>query len=734
MKTKCFVILFIGLCNSLLAQTTIKDTMRVNVSEVTVKDQKERMSFMRLRNVEADAIYASKKSEVIILSEINANTASNNARQIFSKVAGLNIFENEGAGLQLGIGGRGLNPNRVSNFNTRQNGYDISADALGYPESYYTPPADLIERIEIVRGAASLQYGTQFGGFINFKLKKATDSNGIQIIQKNTIASYGIFTSTTSIAHNAKKWNTYHFYQYKTGNSWRAYSSFNQHTYFGNFEYLINEKSKIKLEQTYMYYLAQQPGGLTDAQFESDPSKVYRTRNWFQVKWSLSAITYDYKINSKWKINDKFFYLNAERNALGILGFINRADPMKERDLWADEYNNFGNELRLLHTFQFNSLPSTFIVGTRYYQGKTNRKQGLANANSTGNKYDFQFLNVEELDYSDYTFPSRNFSIFSEFLFNINPRWSITPGFRYEIINTLASGYYNDIQRNLAGNIIYKKRIDENKKSFRNFALAGLGISFKPNENNEVYYNVSQNYRSINFNDMRVVNPNLVVDPKLKDESGMSMDLGFRGNLSNWLRYDFTIFYLKYNDRIGTLLKSDSVTYQIYRFRTNVSDSRNIGIESFVESDIIQWFKPKSKIKLNYFVNLAYIKAIYLDGNNPIISGNKVEYVPEFNAKTGFQIKLYNFSASLQYSYLTQQFADASNANETSNAVGGIIPSYSVVDYSMDFTQKKISISAGVNNVLNELYFTRRAEGYPGPGILPSDPRTYYIGIQYTIK
>ncbi len=71
------------------------------------------------------------------MKDITANTATNNSRQIYSKIAGLNIFESDGgAGLQLSIGGRGLDPNRTSNFNTRQNGYDISADALGYPESY----------------------------------------------------------------------------------------------------------------------------------------------------------------------------------------------------------------------------------------------------------------------------------------------------------------------------------------------------------------------------------------------------------------------------------------------------------------------------------------------------------------------------------------------------------------------------------------------------------------------
>ena len=108
------------------------------------------------------------------------NLASNNARQIYNQIPGLNIYQNDDAGIQLNIGGRGLDPNRTSNFNTRQNGYDISADVLGYPESYYTPPSESIKNIQIVRGAASLQYGTQFGGLVNFVLDNAKRGKSLE--------------------------------------------------------------------------------------------------------------------------------------------------------------------------------------------------------------------------------------------------------------------------------------------------------------------------------------------------------------------------------------------------------------------------------------------------------------------------------------------------------------------------------------------------------------------------
>ncbi|MFT5252430.1 MAG: Fe(3+) dicitrate transport protein, partial [Flavobacteriales bacterium] len=120
------------------SKVTIALTKINNLSEVVIKKQNDKMfALHKLKDIEGTAIYAGKKTEVIDVSKLIANKATNNTRQIFAQVVGLTINESSDGGLQLSIGGRGLDPNRTSNFNTRQNGYDISADVLGYPESYY---------------------------------------------------------------------------------------------------------------------------------------------------------------------------------------------------------------------------------------------------------------------------------------------------------------------------------------------------------------------------------------------------------------------------------------------------------------------------------------------------------------------------------------------------------------------------------------------------------------------
>jgi Fe(3+) dicitrate transport protein len=195
----------------------------------------------RLNPVEGTLIYEAKKNEVISVDQINGNLATNNARQVFAKVPGLNIWESDAGGLQLGVGGRGLNPNRTSNFNTRQNGYDISADPLGYPESYYTPPTEALSKIEIVRGAASLQYGTQFGGMINFIFKKAPEDTPIQFHTRNTVGSFGLLSSYNSLSGNSEKMDYFVYYQRKHGDGFRDNESFESNTLFADVNFDIGD-------------------------------------------------------------------------------------------------------------------------------------------------------------------------------------------------------------------------------------------------------------------------------------------------------------------------------------------------------------------------------------------------------------------------------------------------------------------------------------------------------------
>ncbi|MES1160754.1 MAG: TonB-dependent receptor, partial [Bacteroidota bacterium] len=509
------------------------DTTHIAVLDsVSVHTSTTYFGFTRLKDVDGAGIYAGKKSEVIVLKELTANTATNNSRQIYSKVAGLNIYENDGgAGIQLAIGGRGLDPNRVSNFNTRQNGYDISADALGYPESYYTPPAEALERIEIVRGASSLQYGTQFGGILNFKLNSGPDTAKMQVIQRLSTGSWGFFNTTTSIGGTNGKWKYYVFYQHKSGEGWRANSQFNVNTAYASTTWKPISRLSITAQVTHMDYLEQQPGGLNDDMFAKDPRQTTKSRNWFKVNWNLGAILLDYDITTSLRFNSRTFGLLAERSALGIINTV--IDPGGPRQYRTDNYTNWGNESRLVYTWNtHNTHPFVLLGGVRYYHGYTDRKIGNGNDGSGGSPSDFAFSYatvIDSLSYSRYKFPNHNTALFMENIFRLTDKLSLIPGLRYENIITKADGFYNAFIQDYAGNLIYNQPVTENRTNRRSFILGGLGLSYNAAGDWQWYANISQNYRSINFSDMSIVNPNYRVDPNLKDEKGYSADIGVRG-------------------------------------------------------------------------------------------------------------------------------------------------------------------------------------------------------------
>ncbi|WP_430426937.1 TonB-dependent receptor domain-containing protein [Maribacter litoralis] len=723
--------------------------LKVNaLSEVVLTQKREEVfALKQLKKVEGTAIYAGKKSEVVLLESITGNLAANNPRQIYSQVVGLNIYDNGDAGLQLNIGGRGLDPNRTANFNTRQNGYDISADVLGYPESYYTPPAEALEEIQVVRGAASLQYGTQFGGLVNFKFKQPNPNKKIEWVSRQTVGSYDLRTSFNSLSGTVGKISYYTYFNYKEGSGFRPNSDYNSRNYFAHIGYQVSDKTKLTLETTFLNYLAQQPGGLTDAQFIEDPTFSNRERNWFDVDWKLFSLRLDHKFSTKTDFSLNIFGLDASRSALGFrTNRVSQPDDLEEpRELLIDNFQNWGAEARLLTRYKLGNTESALLLGSKIYRTDNNQRQGPG---TTASNADFNFADDEFPNYerqSQFNFPNSNLAFFGENIFNISPKLTLTPGFRLEHIKTESIGSYKNIVIDLAGNPLLNEEVEDNREFDRTFLLLGVGATYKLNSSIEFYGNFSQNYRSVTFSDIRVVNPSFQVDENISDEDGFTADIGFRGRYNNVLSYDVSAFSLLYDNRLGEILKSETQTNalgeevetgSIVRFRGNIGTAFMYGIESFANWSIKETFLSSSdKLKLNYFVNLAVTNSEYLSSEETNVEGNKVEFIPDVNLKTGLNFGYGNVLGSLQYTLLSSQFTDATNApqdvNDNQRGIEGEIPAYDIMDFSLAYSYKKWKLETGINNLLNNSYFTRRATGYPGPGIIPSEPRTYYTTLQF---
>ena len=721
------------------AQEIQRDTQRVHtkyLQEITLVGRNTRADIHFLPEIVGTQINAGKKNSLIVMDNVQGNVVTNTMRQVVAKVPGIQIWESDPSGIQIGIGARGLSPNRSWEFNVRQNGYDISSDPFGYPEAYYTPQLNSVQRIQVVRGAGSLQYGPQFGGMVNFILRDGSELNKpFQFETQQTAGSFGLFNTYNAIGGETSKVHYYAFWDKRTGDGSRPNSGFDVNTGFGSFTWKVNNKLKIGAEYTHFKYTAQQPGGLTDTQFNKDHLQSVRSRNWFNVRWDMLALTANYDINENSRINAKVFGMSGDRNSIGFMQTPNINDTFNtstlqfnNRRVDIDRYRNAGAEFRYINEYKIGNIKNTVAAGVRYFYGATTRLQN--GRGDTGNDYN---LNTLTPFATDLQFTTANTALFAENIIHVGEKFILIPGVRYENISNAAEGRINFNSNGTENKI-------SNQNRSRSFVLLGVGAEYHIGQT-ELYANWSQAYRPVLFSDLTANPFTEEIDQNLKDAKGYNADLGWRGSVKEYLFFDVSAFYLQYNNRIGVLAQQRT-DGTFYNFRTNVGNSTSKGAELLVEFSPIKAFVKKSTFgNITLFASLAFIDARYGDFRIVTRSGTaltettlkdkRVENAPQRIFRTGITYAYKKLTATVQYNYTSDAFSDANNTvSPAATGVNGLIPSYQIVDIAATYKfNERFFIRGGLNNLFNEKYFTRRSGGYPGPGILSADPRNFFLTL-----
>lgn len=684
----------------------------------------------RMPDVGLTVINAAKKAERVYVADIPTVLATNTARQTFAAVAGINVWESDPAGLQLSVGARGLNPNRMSNFNTRQNGYDISADPLGYPEAYYTPLLQAVDHIDVVRGAGSLRYGSQFGGTINFIMKEGSRTSPLSGLVTLTGGSYGFASGYAELGGTSGSTNYIGIYQYRQADAWRANSAFHQHFGYAAVSHQFTPAVQLKIDATKMTYLSQQPGGVMDSTFSVNPQTSTRSRNWFESDWNMASATLDLQIARRTRLRSVVFYNASVRKSVGNTSKITVADNGGPRTVIDDSYANLGNETTIRHDDSLASMPYSLLAGVRLYNGTSTRIQAQG---TTGADADYTLFNNKTADGFDMRHPNTNTAVFAEMVLQVTPSLKIVPGVRYDNIKTSATGTYNLQGTDSSGATVWTYPSISQQRD-RGVVLSGVGASYTLGATGiEVYANATQNYRAVNFSDLRITSPTLVVDPNIKDATGYTMDLGTRGSLDGVINWDVSLFAIEYRDRIGEVSKTNEQG-AAYRLRTNLSNAYSRGVEWMNELHIhraLGWSEKSPT--LSWLLNATWLESRYQSATNASIDGKRLEYAPAINVRTGVTTAWKDIRGSILISHVGKQYADASNKEFDAAAATGVIPAYTVVDAVIGYSFDRYRFDVGINNILDARYFTRRADGYPGPGIMPAEPRTVNASISVTL-
>ncbi|MEP7220857.1 MAG: TonB-dependent receptor, partial [Bacteroidota bacterium] len=417
--------------------TAIDSTIRTTGAPLIVTVPRT-PTLQSLPDVQGTSLFSGKKSEQISVAQVDGNLAVNNTRQVFSHAAGIQIWEFDGSGIQANVAARGLSPHRSSEFNVRMNGYDIASDPYGYPEVHFTPPFESLERIDVVRGAAALQYGSQFGGLLNYITKSAPPERPIALEASQSGGSYGLYSTYTSLRGTIDQFSYDGYLDFRRSDGWRESGSYWFVTGNGRVTYDISPDARLGLELTAMQFKEHMPNGLTEKQYAENPRASYRPRDWFGAPRIMPALTYDQKISDQTRLSVKAAGLAAERNSITLVTSTAIADTgTNRRRVNRDIFRDASLEARLLTQFDlFNHNRSTLATGFRAARTNTNRSQGLG---MDGSDFNLEYRGVKTLDLD---FVSYNVAAFGELKIPLADGLAVTPGVRIEHLNTGATGTY----------------------------------------------------------------------------------------------------------------------------------------------------------------------------------------------------------------------------------------------------------------------------------------------------
>jgi Fe(3+) dicitrate transport protein len=706
----------------LFAQSGPDSTKRKSLQEVIIRAW-QRRDIGRMPDESNGRLNAGKKSEVISLDGTSANIALKSARQIFAKVPGVFVYDMDGSGNQLNISTRGLDPHRGWEFNIRQNGVLLNSDMYGYPASHYSAPMESYEKIELVRGTASLQYGAQFGGLLSYTTRKPDSLRPFSFESINTTGSYHLLSSYNAIGGTTGKFSYYAYYYKRHSDGYRQNARSDADAQFVQLQYRFSPKAALRAEFGRSNYLYQIPGQLNDSMFNANPRMSTRSRNYFSPAINVPSITLDWKPADRTSIYLTVSAVLGVRNSImfdalaTVPDTINRNTGLyKNRQADVDHFNSKTVELRVLQTYQLGSIEGKLAAGINVMNNDLHRQQ--LGVGSTGSDYD---MSITGDFVRDMHFKSRNMAAFAENLFQITSAWSVSPGIRVESGESRLDGVIKYYTVNPLPNTIHHR-----------FALLGITTQYNLGKNISAYAGISQAYRPVLFKDIIPASAYEQVDKNLADAKGYNADAGVRGKIGTAFEFDLSVFRLLYKNRMGTLLMQDAAG-NAYIYRTNVGNTFTHGIELFAQYK----FPLAPKLYAGVFVSGSYMNAKYYSGKvaagsvNKSIAGNRLEGIPQYIVRSGLELLYQQYTLSILSGYNSWSYADALNTvvPPASGAVGKV-PDYMLWD--INATAKlpaNLSLRAGVSNLFNHQYFSKRPTMYPGPGIWPGDGRNVYLTV-----
>jgi Fe(3+) dicitrate transport protein len=565
-----------------------------------------------------------------------------------------------------------------------------------------------------------LQYGAQFGGMLNYAVKQHGPDKGIDFQTINSAGSFGTFSTYNALSGRFDKSSFYGYYARRASDGYRDYGETDAEYYGIRYDNALTGSLHLTAGYAWSEYRVQLPGPLTDAMFAADPEQATRTRNYYSPDIYVPSVGLTWTPNEMTTVSWTASAVTGERNSV----LFDRAADVPDailpstgtyanRQVDIDDYDSFTTAVKALRRYNLGGREHAVTMGVELMDNDTHRRQ--QGVGTTGSDYDLTLVTPGWG--RDMHLISDNVAVFAENRFALSGSWFLTPGFRIESGDSRFDGVVLGYDPAELPNTIE-----------HDFTLLGLGLERVLDQGRSVYLGYSEAYRPILFKDIIPSSPLERVDKNLEDGRGYNLEAGFRGSGSTW-SWDVGVFELEYRNRMGTTANFDGTSF--YNLRTNIGDSRTRGAELFAQR-AFQTLLPVTVFTSTTYMDARYRNATARVGTQNIpVDGNHVQSVPRWISRNGVTLQRARWSATVLYSYTGESYADALNTETPSaNGAVGLVPSYGVIDVSASYEiGARVRLRLSANNLADESYFTKRPEFYPGPGVWPSDGRSYNASV-----
>ena len=646
-----------------------------------------------LAAVQGTAINVGKKTSVIDLDALPSISGSN-YRQTLIQTPGL-ILSEETTPL-LSIGYRGLEPHRAQYTQVLKDGIPIHADQFGYPEAYYVPTLQTVDRIEFVHGGAALQYGPQPGGALNYVTHRPRTDKPLGGGTENTFGEDNTWNSFSYLDGTAGRLGYYFYYNRRESDGFRAANSDVALDAF-NLTLALDATGPSRFFFTAESYREEhgEPGGLSLAAYAANRDATTRRFDRFALDRDALTLTWERDLSHGlfttrlWVVD--YTRASARQRLTVPLSGTTAAfgTTPAAAELFANEtqsFRTYGADARyrldwgsegqhVLSTglqLYTNDAPRTDAIGTTAFVDTTITRRAQ-----------------RDILYAP---------VFFENLFRFGDL-SITPGVRLESFRQKVT---------VTPNAAAPDRSDSGT-----IPLFGLGVAFDLPARTQLYGNFSESYRPALFTEAVPTGSGVSVAQDLKEGRAWQTDLGYRGEPRPGFVFDTSVFFMRFDDKIG----------QVGTVVDNVGTVDYSGIESSVQYDVLRAFGGDGRTQLNAFANVTFLDAEITASGNPALVGNSPQFTPDYIARSGL---IFSQTAGLKVALLGT-FTAATYANDN-QAANFRVPGSMVLDLTAEWRVPRtpLTLLAGVNNLLDEDYHTRvRADG-----IDPAPRRNFYAGFR----